>query len=138
MKKFLCVLIILLAVNISVASAEIVNVEATESYVLANDFKEPISAATELAREKARRAAVEQVNIIVVAHSELKNSKLTEDIIKSYAGAILNGATYKVWNGVTSDGNIEIFCKITAQVDTDTINAEKIFAPRAVHLEIRH
>lgn len=119
---------ILFAANFSAASAEIVNVEATESYIINNDVNETLAAATEHAREKARRAAVEQVQVIVVAHSQSNNSRLTEDIIKSYAGGILNGADYKIRNGLTQDGHIEIFCTITAQVDTSTINAEKILS----------
>lgn len=128
MKKFLSALIILFALNFSVASAEVVSVEAVESYTIDNDVNETVAAATEHAREKARRAAVEQVQVIVIANSKSNNSRLTEDIIKTYAGGILNGAEYKVWNGVTSDGHIEIFCKITAQVDTSNINAEKILS----------
>ena len=128
MKKFLGALIILFALNFSLASAEVVSVEAVESYTIDNDVNETVAAATEHAREKARRAAVEQVKVIVIAHSKSNNSRLTEDIIKTYAGGILNGAEYKVWNGVTSDGHIEIFCKITAQVDTRNINAEKILS----------
>ena len=126
MRKFLSALIIFFALKFSLASAEIVPVEATESYIMDNEVNETIAAATEHAREKARRAAIEQVQVIVVAKSEMNNSRLTEDIIKSYAGGILNGAEYKVWNGVTGDGHFEIFCKITADVDTSTINAEKI------------
>ncbi|MBR1646567.1 MAG: hypothetical protein IJ685_07295 [Selenomonadaceae bacterium] len=125
-KIFLCAAIIFFALNFSVANAEIVTVEATESYIFDNEVTETPAAATEHAREKARRAAVEQVQVIVMTHSQSNNSRITEDIIKTYAGGILNGAQYKIWNGVTSDGHFEIFCKITAQVDTSLINAEKI------------
>ena len=129
MKKFLSALIILFALNFSLASAEVVTVTGKGSYTVDKTLKEDINTATENAREEARRLAAEQAGVAVKSYSRTKNLELEEDIVETIAGAILEVFDDDVtFEPIDNGHSLKIICKITARVDTSKV--EKFLGDR--------
>ena len=122
MKKFLSALIILFALNFSLASAEVVTVEGTGEYTVDKTLKEDINTATENAREEARRRATEQAGVAVRSYSRMKNFELEEDFVETIAGAILEIFDDDVtFEPIDNGHSLKIICKIKARVDTSKV-----------------
>ena len=129
MKKFLSALIILFALNFSLASADVVTVTGKGSYTVDKTLKEDINTATENAREEARRLAAEQAGVAVKSYSQTKNLELEEDIVETIAGAILEVFDDDVtFEPIDNGHSLKIICKITARVDTSKV--EKFLGDR--------
>ena len=127
MKIFLNVFVIVFGVMIfSVANAEIITVEGEGRYVADQMLDESIKACTEHARDDALRYATEQVGLIIKSRSTSVNSKLTEDSIETYAVQLLKDIKYFDEDfRKNSEGDTVFVCKVTATVDTSTIDLEK-------------
>ena len=123
MKKFLSALMMLLvALNFSLVSAEIETVEGTGEYTVDKTLKEDIGTATEHAREEARRIAAEQAGVAVRSYSRMKNFELEEDFVETIAGAILEIFDDDVtFEPIDNGHSVKIICKIKARVDTSNI-----------------
>ena len=130
MKKFLSALMMLLvALNFSLVSAEIETVEGTGEYTVDKTLKEDIGTATEHAREEARRIAAEQAGVAVRSYSRMKNFELEEDFVETIAGAILEIFDDDVtFEPIDNGHSVKIICKIKARVDTSKV--EKFLGDR--------
>jgi hypothetical protein len=119
MKKFLSTLIILFALNFSLASAEIITVEGTGRYLINRGIKQDFDDACEIALTDALRNAAEHAGVALESHSLMKNFELQEYTVKTAVGAVLEIVGEPVYtNGDTNAKHMEIICKITARVDT--------------------
>ena len=119
-KKFAPFLIlILLVVNIAFAVQKMI--EADGFYIVSADFPENPNVAMERARADAKRAASEQVGVVVETVSEMKNGNLTRDEIRTVSAAVLQihneSMTVESLGGSVS----QYHCHISATVDNSNI-----------------
>ena len=122
MKKFLALVMMFVALNFSLASAEVVTVEGTGEYTVDKTLKEDINTATENAREEARRLSAEQAGVAVRSYSRMKNFELEEDFVETIAGAILEIFDDDVtFEPIDNGHSLKIICKIKARVDTSKV-----------------
>ena len=123
MKNFLRVLIMLFVVmNCSLASAEVVTVTGKGDYVMNRGIKETYDDAITHAEEAARRNAIEQAGVAIKTHSRTVDFELTEDVVETIAGGILEiVGKPKIYNGDTNEDGIKIICELTARIDTSKV-----------------
>jgi len=119
MKKFLGALIILFALNISAASAEIITVEGTGRYYMNLGIKQTIDDACEIAYTGALRNAAEHAGVALESHALMKDFELKEYSVETAVGAVLEIIGEPIYtNGDTNGKTFEIVCNIKARVDT--------------------
>lgn len=124
MKNFLGALIILFALNFSLASAEVVTVEGTGKYFMNRGIKQTFDDACEIAYTEALRNAVEQAGVALKSYSRMKDFELQEYTVETAAGAVLEIVGEPEYtNGETNAKHVEIICKITARIDTAKVEA---------------
>ena len=127
-KKYLYVLLVstFFAFNISNASAEIKTVQASGEYIITTDA-ESIQTGREIAREKAKQAAVEKLGVFVKSYAETMNTQVTQDKVTIIAGSVLEVVEEKIQMLPGKDeGTIVLTCTLTARVDTDKVDIRKI------------
>ena len=126
MKKFFGTLIALLVLmNFSLASAEIIPVEGIGRYVIDKNLKETFADATEHARDEAMRSAAENAGVIVKSHSVMINHELDEDIVETFLISLLQDVQKFDDFDKNSEGDMVFVCKVSATVDTSKIDLEK-------------
>lgn len=115
------------AVNFAHAAPQ--TIEATGVYVMDTERDETFAVAQDRARKEALRAAVEQSGLYLQSVSKAVNNKLTKDELQVLAAAVLQVQSETVSKKV--DGkNIEFTVKITAQVDSDSVNLDELVAKK--------
>lgn len=129
LKKFFGVFALIVALNFSVASAEIITVEGTGRYLINRGSGETFDVAQEFAYTDALRNVVEHAGVALQSYSRTKNFELEIDVIETAAGAVLEiVGKPNFHNGDTNNNQMEIVCDITARVDTDKV--EKVLADK--------
>lgn len=109
------------------ASAEIKIIEQTGEYTIDKSLNETFEAATEHAREDARRKATEEAGIFIKSSSVMINNNLT-DKIEVIAATIMEDVEPEDVRFVPIDGgkSTKIVCRIKVKVDTDKIDPAQI------------
>ena len=103
-----------------VVFAEVKTIEADGYYIMGDGLEENQGVAKERAREDAKRAASEQACIFVESISEIKNSSLTRDEIRTFSAAVLQIIESPV--KIETNGDSMVFhCRIIAKVDTSSV-----------------
>ncbi len=125
MKKFLFVLMILFAVNFSLASAEIIPVEGIGRYVADKTLNETLNACTEHARDEAMRLASEQAGVLIKSRARSVDMELDEIVVETFAVSLLENKKEYPDFDKNSEGDLVFICRVTATVDTGKIDLEK-------------
>ena len=120
MKKFIILLITLLAVNLQTVSAEIQTYHGEGVYVM--DKSEPIRKAQDTAFNKAIRTISENVSTYVKSRSEAEFNSLTSDNIEMFAAAVLKVKSKKFDKQMANDATLTITAKVDVEMDTDNVN----------------
>lgn len=108
------------------AEAAVQNITATGEYILTLDVDSP-TAAREMARERAKQAAVEKCGVFVKSYTEAQKQQITQDKIIVIAGSVLEIMNEDIKMQSSADNKtIIIHCTIQAKVDTDKIDLQKI------------
>ena len=109
------------------ASAEIKIIEQTGEYTIDKSLNETFEAATEHAREDARRKATEEAGIFIKSSSVMINNNLT-DKIEVVAATIMEDVVPEDIRFVPIDDgrSTKIVCTIKVRVDTDKIDPAQI------------
>ncbi len=103
-----------------VVFAEMRTIEADGYYIMGDDLEENQGVAKERAREDAKRAASEKVGVFIESISEVKNSELTRDEIRTISANILKVISAPVMPEVSGE-SIKFHCHITVTVDTSNV-----------------
>lgn len=102
------------------------SIEAAGEYLIGDGPDENINTAKERARIEAMRVAAEKAGVYVESYSKTKGNVLTADDIRVISAQVLSIQKEELIPKVTSDNHIMWTCNITATVDPDNINLEKI------------
>ena len=127
MKRFFAALIILFALNFSLASAEIITVEGNGRYVADKMIEETIKACTEHARDAALLDAANNAGgVLVKNHALMIDHELEADVVETFLVSQLEGVKYFGEEfRKNSEGDTEFVCRVMATVDTSKIDLEK-------------
>lgn len=107
------------------AAAEIKIIDAVGEYTMDKEFEESPKLATEHAREKAWRRAVEEAGFTLKSSSVIINNNLT-DKIEVTAQKYIEILEEKVEPVIDESKNIKMICRIKARIDTDRIDPAQI------------
>lgn len=116
-KKFLLVLFFGMLM-FPAASAQVITAEGV--YVMLDEIESPATA-KERARQSAKQAALEQVNVHVESVSKTLNGKITEDLVRAVARGLLRVIKSDVTIESADDGNLLFRCKLSALIDDEKI-----------------
>ena len=98
--------------------AEVMTIEADGMYTMIGDDENPAEAA-DRARDDAKRAAIEQVSIYVESLSEVRDGKLTEDVIRTVAANVMQIQSSDINLEIVDEYTSIFHCHIVALIDGD-------------------
>ena len=98
--------------------AEVKTIEADGQYIMIGADENP-GVAADRAHDDAKRNAIEQISIYVESMSEVRDGKLTEDVIRTVSSNVLQIQSSDINVEIGDDGSLIYHCHIVALFDDD-------------------
>ena len=114
---------LMMLVLLTPAYAEVKTIEADGYYIMGDGLDENQAVAKERARADAKRAASEQAGLFIESISEVKNSKLTRDEIRTISSTVLQVKSDPVKLEVEGS-SVKFHCHMVALVDTANVTSQ--------------
>jgi len=118
MKSILCFLLAFICA-MPMAKAEVQTFSAIGEYTM-SDYETP-EVAEQRAIAYAKQRAAEQAGVYVETYTRMEKMQLTEDVVKSITGGVMEVTSKKTSKKALQTGDIRIIAEITAKVDTQDI-----------------
>ncbi len=126
---------LLLATELPPAAAEIKSVTATGEHILTLDIDN--TSARELARQQARRSAIEKSGIYIKSYTEARNLTISQEELTIISGNILEITNEAFKMKPSADQkSVTIVCTLTATIDTSKIDMQKLAEENATRQKL--